>query len=74
MKEMLYENKMKMRSKLEQQRKLQKKQERKENLLFVFVGGFICVATIMLLCNMNNKQINNCMEAGHSQSYCERGL
>lgn len=74
MQEMLYENKMKVRSRLEQQRKRLRKERIKESILFTFVEVFILVATLLLLNNMNNKSMNDCKAAGHSQSYCERGL
>ena len=74
MEEMFKENQLRIRNKKKEQLKKIKKEQAKENILFTFILGFICVATIMLLCNMNNKQTNNCIKAGHSQTYCERGL
>ena len=65
---------MNVRNRLEEQRRRNKKAQIKENVLFGIVAGFILVATCMLLANMNNKQMNDCMNAGHSVSYCERGL
>ena len=74
MQDTLKENKMKVRSRLEEQRKQLKKEQRKETILTFIIGSFIFVATTMLLSNMNNNFVSDCKAAGHTQSYCERGL
>lgn len=74
--EVLEENKTRVRKNkyLELQRKQLKKENKKETILTMFIGAFILVATIMLLCNLNNKFIDDCTKSGHSKTYCERGL
>lgn len=72
--EVLKENKMKIRKeKIEEMRKKEIEQK-KDTLIFLLVAGTIITLTILLLINMNNRQMNNCIKAGHSQNYCERGL
>lgn len=72
--EVLKENKMKVRKeKLEEMRK-QEIEKKKDCIIFALVAGTIITLTVLLLMSLNNKQMNNCIKAGHSQSYCERGL
>lgn len=74
MENMFKENQIRMRNRrIEQQRKI-KKEQIKENVLFTIIAGFILVATFMLLGNLNNKTVNDCMNAGNNRSYCEHAL
>lgn len=47
--------------------------QRKEKLLSVFIGSFIVIATCSLLI-LNSRLTDNakksCIEAGHSENYC----
>ena len=50
-----------------------RKERNKERVLAVFVGAFIMVATALIL--ISNSKLTqdakeNCMSAGHSESYC----
>lgn len=72
--EVLKENKENFRKKLELQREKDKKEQIKENILFLLIAFFIMIITIVNLININNNFMNDCMSAGHSQQYCERGL
>ena len=74
MEEMFKENQLRIRNKKKEQLKKIKKEQAKENILFTFILGFICVATIMLLCNMNNKQTNNCIKLYELLRYAKRLL
>lgn len=67
-------NQIKMRNRRQEQLKRLKREERKENILFGIVAGFIIIATMMLLMNMNNDFVNDCVKAGNTKQYCEKGL
>lgn len=58
---------------LEQQRKRMKKERQKDIILFiVLVIGFI--TSLALAMKLGQDSMRDCMNAGHSRSYCERGL
>ena len=42
--------------------------------LIPIIGVLIIVIIFMLGSKYNEKEINNCINAGHSQMFCERGL
>lgn len=71
MQEALKQNKIKTRSRLEEQRRQIKKEQRKETILTVFIGTTIIVMLFMILGNYNEKQMNKCQNVGHSTNYCE---
>ncbi len=74
MEEALKNSREKRRAYIKEQIRLQKKEERKEKILAIIIGTFIIISTLLLLNNVNDDFMNDCMEAGHSASYCERGL
>lgn len=72
--EALRSNREKKRAYIKEQIRLQKRKERKETILATIIGIFILVTTVLLLDKMNNNFMTRCTAAGHSVSYCERGL
>lgn len=72
--EALKESRENKRKFIKEQIERQKKEEKKETILVVIISLFILTLTISCLVNLNNKDMNNCISAGHSQEYCERGL
>ena len=58
---------------LEQQRKRMKKERRKDTIIFiVLVIGFI--TSLALAMKLGQDSMRDCINAGHSKNYCERGL
>lgn len=58
---------------LEQQRLRAKKEKRNEIILVsIVVIGFII--SLGLAMRLGKESMNDCMNAGHTQQYCERGL
>ena len=54
-----------------------KKNRRKERALSVFIGSFVIVATGLLMIlssKLTDDAQKNCIEAGHSETYCEAKL
>lgn len=51
-----------------------KKEKIKETILTIAIGTFIVAITMMFLNNSYNENLNNCINAGHTAQYCERGL
>ena len=39
-------------------------------IIILIIFSIVC----MLVSKYNEKEINNCINAGHTQTYCERGL
>ena len=72
--ETLKESRENRRRFLREQIEKQKKQEQKETITAVIIGLFILTLTISCLVNLNNKDIEKCISAGHSSEYCERGM
>lgn len=72
--EALKESRENKRKFIKEQIERQKKEEKKETILVVIISLFILTLTISCLVNLNKKDMNNCISAGHSQEYCERGL
>lgn len=74
MEEMLRENKKRIQNRaLEQQRLRAKKEKRKDVILFsCLILGFI--TTMLLAMKLGKQSMNDCMNAGHTQEYCEKGL
>lgn len=72
--EILKENKERRRKFIQQEMKKKKQEEVKETILALFIGTFIVAISLVLLNNLGKKEMNDCMSAGHSQMYCERGL
>jgi hypothetical protein len=54
--------------------KAQKRQEKFESFLTTMIGLFIIGATIFILSVQGQQAIEKCMEAGHTQAFCEKGL
>lgn len=52
----------------------QRKQQQKETILTFFIGIVIVVMTAMLLGYMTDKEVDKCVNAGHSETYCQVGL
>lgn len=52
----------------------QRKQHQKETVLTFFIGIVIVVMTVMLLGYITNKEVDKCVNAGHSETYCQVGL
>lgn len=52
----------------------QRKQQQKETILTFFIGIVIVVMTITLLGYMTDKEVDKCVNAGHSETYCQVGL
>lgn len=62
---------------LTMQRKRMKKERRIETIMTFSIIGFIITITILLMTmysKLTQKDINNCINAGHTQQYCERGM
>lgn len=72
--EVLKENQEKMRTKRKEEIKRMKREKTKETILTIFIGLFIVSTTLFILNNLDNKMIEDCMNAGHSQYYCEKGI
>lgn len=59
---------------LTEQRKRMKKQQRKENIILgvvIIIGLILCG---IWLSKINNNDLNNCINAGHTKEYCESGF
>lgn len=72
--EVLKENQEKMRNKKREEIKIIKKERTKETILTIFIGVFIVSTTLFILEKLDNKTIEDCTNAGHSQYYCEKGI
>lgn len=72
--EVLRENKEREQQRKREEIKRLKREQKKETILAIVIGSFIFIATAMLLSKMNNDFVSDCKKAGHTQSYCERGL
>jgi len=59
---------------LEQQRKRIKQQERKGNIILAVATILIVGLCIFSLTKLNKQDMTNCINAGHSKEYCERGF
>ena len=62
---------------LEMQRKRLKKQQRIENIITCTTLIFVVIITILLVISyikLNDKDMKNCINAGHSKQYCEKGF
>ena len=71
--EAMKESRENRRQFLKEQIERQKRQEQKEIITAIVIGLFILTLTISCLF-MNNKDMENCINAGHSSEYCERGM
>ena len=58
---------------LEMQRKRMKKEQRKEIFVFILLTIGL-ITTIVLSMKLGQDAMKNCIKAGHSVQYCERGL
>ena len=81
MKEAFRESREKTRERrsraLEQQRLRAKKEKRIETIMTFSIIGFILAVTLMILTmysRLTEKDINNCINAGHTRTYCEKGV
>jgi len=72
--EAMKESRENRRQFLKEQIERQKRQEQKEIITAIVIGLFILTLTISCLFSMNNKDMENCINAGHSSEYCERGM
>ena len=72
--EVLKENKKTYRERLEEQRKQAHKENIKETILFWFVAMFIIISTIIMLNNLNSKDISRCEKIGYSKSICNDNI
>ena len=72
--EVLKENQEKMRTKRKEEIKRMKREKTKETILTIFIGLFIVSTTLFILSKIDNKMIEDCINAGHSQYYCEKGI
>lgn len=43
-------------------------------VVLVIMGVLMIIGMCKGLSKLDEKQLENCMSAGHSQSYCEKGL
>ena len=59
---------------LEMQRKRMKKEQRKENMILIITAAIIIGLCFITLSKLNDKDINNCINAGHTKQYCESGF
>ena len=57
-----------------EQRKRLKREKRKENIILGVVAVIVIALCITIIGKLNEKDMNNCINAGHSKTYCERGL
>lgn len=74
MEEAFRDSRERRRAYLEAQMKFEKKRKTKETILFGFIATAIIVMMTMLIGYMNQCSLNDCMSAGHSKNYCEKGL
>lgn len=58
---------------LEMQRKRQKEEKKKDMILFILITIGL-VLMIFLAMKLGQNDMKNCIKAGHSVKYCERGL
>lgn len=72
--EVLKENQEKMRTKRKEEIERMKREKTKETILTIFIGLLIVSTTLFILNNLDNKMIEDCTNAGHSQYYCEKGI
>lgn len=72
--EVLKENRERKRAFIKEQIRRQKKEEKKEIILTFIIGVFIIITTILLLNSLDNSMMKDCVSAGYSESYCERGI
>lgn len=72
--EVLKENQEKTRNKIKEEIKRMKREKIKETILTIFIGLFIFSTTSFILIKLDNKMIEDCINAGHSQYYCEKGI
>lgn len=72
--EVLRENKLREREFKKEQIRKAKREQRKEFILTMFVASFILLITLMFLSRINNNFMNDCLNAGHSETYCEIGM
>jgi capsular polysaccharide biosynthesis protein len=72
--EVLKENREKIRNKRKEEIKRIKSERMKETILTIFIGLFIVSTTLFILTKLDNKMIEDCTNAGHSQYYCEKGI
>lgn len=72
--EALKESREKRREFLKKEIERNKKQKRKDTILTIIIALFMIIMTINCLKNINDKYMNDCMNNGHSQLYCERGM
>lgn len=62
---------------LEMQRKRMKKEKRIENIINGITLALIIGLTILLIMTyikLNERDMNNCINAGHTKQYCESGM
>lgn len=69
--EVLRENKERYNQRLKAQREQIKKEQRKELIIVVAASMLILGLLFKILSDMTEKDINNCMEKGYSQTTCE---
>lgn len=49
----------------------ERKRHQEETILTFFIGIVIVVMTVMLLSYMEDKDLDKCINAGHSKTYCQ---
>lgn len=70
--EVLNENKMRTQQRKIEEIKRLKREQRKEIILTSLIALFILVVSTMLMYTTDKDFVNDCMEAGHTKSYCEK--
>lgn len=63
-------NQIRMRKEIERVNK----QQKVEQILFVFIALAIMVGTMTILSHMDKTAIKKCVNAGNSQYYCEKHI
>ena len=70
-------NKLSMREEFNRKIRLQRKQQRQELLLTIFVGAFIMATTVMVLfsyADRNNDVMTKCQATGKTYNQCVKSL
>lgn len=71
MQEVLRLNKIRYTERLQDQRKQIKKEQRKEGIIVIIASMLILGLLFKVLTNLNNDNMERCLQQGYSQNVCE---
>ena len=71
MQEVLRLNKERYNERLKEQRKQIKKEQRKEGIIVIIASMLIIGLLFKVLTNLNNDNMESCLQQGYSQNVCE---